>query len=75
LSQREIQTAIHYPVPVHLQPAYRDLGYREGAFPVAEAVARDILSLPLFPEMTADQVETVAGILTAGLPAGVASGA
>ena len=75
LSQKEIQTAIHYPVPMHLQPAYRDLGYREGAFPVAEAVARDILSLPLFPEMTTDQVSAVTGVLTAGLPTGVASGA
>jgi dTDP-4-amino-4,6-dideoxygalactose transaminase len=74
LSQRDIQTAIHYPIPVHLQPAYRDLGYAEGAFPVAEAVARDILSLPLFPEMTTAQVETVASVLTAGLPAHMASG-
>jgi dTDP-4-amino-4,6-dideoxygalactose transaminase len=74
LAQREIQTAIHYPTPVHLQPAYRDLGYAKGAFPVAEAVASDILSLPLFPEMTTDQVDAVAAVLAAGLPAGIASG-
>jgi dTDP-4-amino-4,6-dideoxygalactose transaminase len=75
MAYREIQTAIHYPVPVHLQPAYRDLGYREGSYPVSESVARDILALPLFPEMTTDQVDTVAAVLTAGLPTGVGTGA
>jgi dTDP-4-amino-4,6-dideoxygalactose transaminase len=65
-----VQTGIHYPIPVHLQPAYRDLGYEAGEFPVAEAVARDILSLPIYPEMTETQVEEVAGVIRAGLPAG-----
>ena len=74
LRDNGIQTAIHYPIPAHLQPAYRDLGYTAGDFPVAETVARDILSLPLFPTMTPAQIETVAGVLKAGLPAGVASG-
>ena len=73
LAEMQIQTGVHYPIPVHLQSAYRDLGYHAGDFPVAEAVAGDILSLPLFPEMTAAQVETVAGVLRAGLPAGMAS--
>jgi dTDP-4-amino-4,6-dideoxygalactose transaminase len=59
---------VHYPVPLHLQPAYRDLGHGVGDFPVAEAVAREVLSLPFFPEMTDQQVEEVAGVLRAGLP-------
>ena len=66
-----VQTAVHYPIPVHLQPAYRDLGYQPGDFPVAEAVGREILSLPVYPEMTDAQVEEVAGIIRAGLPAEV----
>ena len=68
-----IQTGVHYPVPVHLQPAYRDLGYKEGDFPVAEAVAGEVLSLPLFAEMTDAQLEEVCGVLRAGLPADVAA--
>jgi dTDP-4-amino-4,6-dideoxygalactose transaminase len=64
LSQEGIQTGIHYPIPVHLQPAHADLGYRAGAFPVAEAVAREVLSLPIFPEMTRRQVETVATVVS-----------
>ena len=55
-----IATGVHYPVPVHLQPAYADLGYGPGRFPNAEAAAREVLSLPLFPGMTRDQVEVVA---------------
>jgi dTDP-4-amino-4,6-dideoxygalactose transaminase len=68
LLQRGIQTGVHYPIPVHLQPAYRDLGYVEGDFPVAEAVSGEVLSLPLFPEMTDAQQEEVCGVLRAGLP-------
>src|SRR5262249_38217111 len=49
LEARGIQTGLHYPVPLHLQKAYRHLGYREGDFPVAERVARECLTLPLFP--------------------------
>lgn len=56
-----IQTGIHYPVPVHLLEAHRDLGYGRGDFPVAEKVAGQELSLPLYPELTAAQIETVAG--------------
>jgi dTDP-4-amino-4,6-dideoxygalactose transaminase len=75
LATRGIQTGVHYPIPLHLQPAYRDLGYRAGDFPVAESVAREILSLPFFPEMTDQQVHDVAGVLRAGLPANVGSNA
>ncbi len=55
-----IQTGIHYPTPVHLLPAYADLGYRAGQFPHAERAANEVLSLPMFPELTPDQIETVA---------------
>jgi len=52
LKNRNIHTGLHYPVPVHLQPAYHHLGHRPGDFPVAERIARDCLTLPLFPELT-----------------------
>lgn len=64
LNKEGIQTGVHYPIPVHLQPAHDDLGYRTGDFPVAEAVAREVLSLPMFPEMTREQVETVAAAVS-----------
>lgn len=63
LAARGIQTGVHYPIPVHLQPAYADLGYRRGQFPVSEAVASEILSLPIYPELTEAQIEEVAGAL------------
>ncbi len=55
-----IQTGIHYPIPVHLLEAHKDLGYREGDFPVAEKIAAQELSLPLYPELTQLQIETIA---------------
>jgi dTDP-4-amino-4,6-dideoxygalactose transaminase len=55
-----VQTAIHYPIPVHLQPAYADLGYGPGCFPVSEKAAREVLSLPMYPELTGRQIATVA---------------
>jgi dTDP-4-amino-4,6-dideoxygalactose transaminase len=59
LHDRGVQTAIHYPVPVHLQPAYRDLGYGPGSFPNAEALAREELSLPIYPELSAEAAQRV----------------
>lgn len=59
LADNGIQTGLHYPVPVHLQQAHLDLGYRTGDFPVAEEAARNRLSLPIYPEMTVSQIETV----------------
>ncbi len=59
LAEAGVQAGIHYPVPVHLQKAYRDERYREGDFPVAESVAREVLSLPMFPEMTTAQIHAV----------------
>jgi len=60
LGSRGIQTNIHYPIPVHLQPGYADLGYKTGDFPVSEALADTVLSLPMFPELTGNQLEEVA---------------
>ena len=59
LQEQGIQTGIHYPIPVHLLPAYADLGYRQGQFPHAERAADEELSLPMFPELTASQVYAV----------------
>jgi dTDP-4-amino-4,6-dideoxygalactose transaminase len=59
LNAAGVQTGIHYPIPVHLQKAYRDARYGEGSFPVAETVASEVLSLPLYPEMERSQMETV----------------
>jgi dTDP-3-amino-3,4,6-trideoxy-alpha-D-glucose transaminase len=55
-----IGSLIHYPVPVHLQPAYRDLGYQAGDFPSTEAAAREVLSLPLYPKLREAEVTAVA---------------
>jgi dTDP-4-amino-4,6-dideoxygalactose transaminase len=60
LRARNIGTGIHYPIPVHLQPAHADLGHRQGDFPNAERAAGEVLSLPLYPELTDDQVRAVA---------------
>lgn len=59
LNQKGIGTLIHYPVPPHLQEAYKNLGYEEGDFPLAEKIAQTTLSLPLFIGMTQSQVEVV----------------
>ena len=59
LGERGVQSVVHYPVPIHLQKAYAELGLRAGAFPQAEQAARSVLSLPMFPEMTRAQCETV----------------
>jgi len=60
LSAKGVGTAIHYPIPLHLQKAYRGLGYREGDFPVAESVAPEILSLPMYAQLQPGQQESVA---------------
>ena len=59
-----IQTAVHYGLPVHLQPAYAELGYSNGAFPQSEKAAKEVLSLPLYPEITDTQIENVAQAVT-----------
>jgi dTDP-4-amino-4,6-dideoxygalactose transaminase len=60
LQAEGIQTGIHYPVPVHLQPAYADLGYGRGAFPRSEKAAEQVLSLPLYPELSSQAIAEVA---------------
>ena len=57
LSEAGIATGIHYPIPIHLQPAYAELGYQKGDFPVTEHAAERILSLPMFPGMTQEAIE------------------
>lgn len=59
LAERGIQTGIHYPIPCHLQPAYRSLGYQEGDFPRAEKLSQQILSLPMYPGITQEQIQWV----------------
>jgi dTDP-4-amino-4,6-dideoxygalactose transaminase len=60
LQDREVQTGIHYPIPVHLLPAYSELGHKKGDFPHSEQAADEVLSLPMFPELSQAQIETVA---------------
>jgi len=60
LISHRIAAGIHYPIPLHLQPAYEWLGYRKGDFPNSELAAREVLSLPLYPELGPEQVETIA---------------
>jgi dTDP-4-amino-4,6-dideoxygalactose transaminase len=60
LQSKGIQTNIHYPIPVHLLPAFADLGHRVGEFPHSERAANEVLSLPMFPELTRAQCEEVA---------------
>lgn len=59
LKTHGVGVQIHYPTPMHLQPAFRDLGYASGDFPVAEALCDDVVSLPMFPELREDEVATV----------------
>lgn len=63
LSEHGIGVGLHYPIPLHLQAAYRDLGYGVGAFPEAEAAAASILSLPMFPHIEEAQVDYVCDLL------------
>lgn len=60
LTEAGIETGIHYPVPLHLQKVYKELGYKPGDFPVSEQVAKGCLSLPIYPEMTENQLSAVA---------------
>lgn len=56
LKSEGVDTGIHFPIPTHLQPAYRHLGYQVGDFPVAEGIAQEVLSLPMYPELTDEEV-------------------
>jgi len=63
LNSKEIQTAIHYPTPIHLQEAYSHLGYKKGSFPIAEKCVNEILSLPMYPELKQEEIEFVVNLL------------
>ncbi len=60
LSENYISTGLHYPVPLHLQKAYEKRGFKEGDFPVSEKAASEILSLPMYPQLTHDQQKRIA---------------
>ena len=63
LTDNNVETGVHYPIPLHLQEAYRSLGYRAGDFPVCESLTQRILSLPIYPEMPTEAVPHVVSLL------------
>lgn len=65
LQQAGIASGLHYPIPIHLQPAYQELGYQEGDFPVTEQIAKEILSLPMYPELDSDAIDYVVNTIKA----------
>ncbi|QGZ40166.1 dTDP-4-amino-4,6-dideoxygalactose transaminase [Pseudoduganella flava] len=65
LAERGIGTIVHYPIAPHMQQAYAELGFQEGAFPIAEAIHREVLSLPIGPHMTLEQADEVAAAVRA----------
>jgi dTDP-4-amino-4,6-dideoxygalactose transaminase len=67
LADKGINCAIHYPLPLHLQEAYRGLGLGPGSFPVAERVAEEIISAPMFPELSSNDIEQVVGAFSSEL--------
>jgi dTDP-4-amino-4,6-dideoxygalactose transaminase len=68
LLENGVQTAVHYPTPAHLQKAHADLGYKRGDFPVAERLSDSELSLPMYPELTQTQLDTVVSAVKAARP-------
>ncbi|MER3476999.1 MAG: erythromycin biosynthesis sensory transduction protein eryC1 [Leptolyngbya sp. ERB_1_2] len=67
LEAQGIQTGVHYPLPCHLQPAFKNLGYREGDFPVSESLCQEIISLPMYPGLTETQVIQIVGAIEESL--------
>jgi dTDP-4-amino-4,6-dideoxygalactose transaminase len=65
LGEHDIPTIMHYPTPIHMQPAYAELGYKKGDFPVTELASEQILSLPMYAELTDAQIEYVASAVSA----------
>ena len=72
LSLSGILTGVHYPIPLHFQPACREYGYQAGSLPVTEAAAEHILSLPMYAELTAEQIEQISDALVETLAPTVA---
>jgi dTDP-4-amino-4,6-dideoxygalactose transaminase len=67
LSDKDISSAIYYPVPLHLQNSYKGLGYNKGAFPVAEKASEEVLSLPIYPELPPGDVDLICETIKACL--------
>lgn len=63
LSDQGTETLIHYPIPPHLQEAYKDLGYRPGHFPIAERIAGEVISLPIWPQLSVSQISTIINLV------------
>jgi dTDP-4-amino-4,6-dideoxygalactose transaminase len=59
LEEEGVTTMIHYPVPIHFQEAYKDLNYTSGSFPVAEQLSKEILSLPIFPQLKDEEIDRI----------------
>lgn len=71
LAEQGVGSGVHYPIPVHLQEAYRGLGYRRGSFPIAERCATEFVSLPMFPELTPAQIERVIEAVKEAIEGGI----
>ncbi len=71
LGHEGIGSGVHYPIPIHRQEAYRGLGYGPGSFPIAEKCAAEFVSLPMFPELTSEQLDYVAQGVTQAVNSGV----
>ena len=63
MKDKGVGVLIHYPIPLHLQEAYKDAGYKKGDFPVSEQIANETLSLPMYPHITKDKIEFVCDAL------------
>jgi dTDP-4-amino-4,6-dideoxygalactose transaminase len=63
LQAQHIQTGVHYPTPIHLLEAWTGLGYKRGDFPVSEEVASEVLSLPMYPELSSEEIRLIASIV------------
>ena len=69
LEAARIEPAVHYPRPLHLQPAYGGLGFRRGGFPVSEALSERVLSLPIYPELTEEDQDRICDVIESHLRA------